>query len=265
MSAVPGSEHLETSSSPTISSASSVVELNVKPEIFLTPPKKLIQLNSLQPLTRMPSFSAEDNSACNLSDCETIRQLLADREKDVQYLLLEWSKAQDTINDLERNLQCEEHKRAILAKAGGDLTETTLKHYLNEIEILRSKLNDKESLCQFTTRAGKKHIPFDATYFQENMNIIRNVIEDFMSCAETSRTCNNIEFEEQADDLRLLFQRVVGESEGTLQSISFHSLLRSLLSAAVCEWVFECDVQEHFLANTPLRETMLSHLITQGM
>jgi hypothetical protein len=274
VSAVPDSEHPESLSSPAISSASSVVEdpptldascLNVKPEIFLTPPKKVIQLNSLQPLTRMPAFWAEDNSSCNLSGCETIRQLLADRERDVQYLRLEWSKAQDTIKDLERKLQCEEHGRAILANAGGDLTEKTLKRYLNEIEILRSKLKDKESLCPFTTRAGKKHIPFDVTYFQENMDIIRNVIEDFMSCAETSRMCNNIEFEKQTDDLRLLFQRVVGESEGTLQSISFHSLLRSLLSAAVCEWVLECDVQEHFLTSTPLRETMLSHLITQGM
>lgn len=274
MSAVPDSEHPESLSSPAISSASSVVEdpptldascLNVKPEIFLTPPKKVIQLNSLQPLTRMPAFLAEDNSSCNLSGCETIRQLLADRERDVQYLRLEWSKAQDTIKDLERKLQCEEHGRAILANAGGDLTEKTLKRYLNEIEILQSKLKDKESLCPFTTRAGKKHIPFDVTYFQDNMGIIRDVIEDFMSCAETSRMCNNIEFEKQTDDLRLLFQRVVGESEGTLQSISFHSLLRSLLSAAVCEWVLECDVQEHFLTSTPLREAMLSHLITQGM
>jgi hypothetical protein len=274
VSAVPDSEHLESLSSPMTSSASSMVEdpptldascLNVKPEIFLTPPKKLIQLNSMQSLTRTPYVFAEDNSSCNLSDCETIRQLLADRERDVQYLRLEWSKAQDTIKDLERKLQCEEHRRAILAKACGDLAEKTLKGYLNEIEILRSKLKDKESLCPFTTRAGKKHIPFDETYFQANMDIIRNVIEDFMSYAETSKTCNNIEFEEQADDLRLLFQRVVGESEGTLQSVSFQSLLRSLLSAAVCEWVFECDVQEHFLASTPLRETMLSHLITQGM
>jgi hypothetical protein len=124
VSAVPDSEHPESLSSPAISSASSVVEdpptldascLNVKPEIFLTPPKKVIQLNSLQPLTRMPTLLAEDNSSCNLSGCETIRQLLADRERDVQYLRLEWSKAQDTIKDLERKLQCEEHGRAILA------------------------------------------------------------------------------------------------------------------------------------------------------
>ena len=80
----------------------------------------------------------------------------------MQYLRLEWSKAQDTIKDLERKLQCEEHRCAILAKACGDLTETTLKRYLNEIKILQSKLKDRESLCPFTTRAGKKHIPFDA-------------------------------------------------------------------------------------------------------
>lgn len=79
------------------------------------------------------------------------------------------------------------------------------------------------------------------------MGIIRNVIEDFMSCAETSRMCNNIEFEKQTDDLRLLFQKVVDESEGTLQSISFHSLLRSLLSAAVCEWVWNVMFRSTFL------------------
>jgi hypothetical protein len=274
VSAVPDGEHPESLGSPTISSACSVSEdppsldascLKVKPEIFLRPPKKLIQLNGLQWLTRKPPFFAEDNSSCKLSDCETTRQLLADRERDVQYLRLEWSKAQNTIKDLERKLQCEEHRGAILAKAGGDLTEKNLQCYLNEIEILRSKLKDKESLHPFTTPVERKHIPFDEKYFQENMSIIRDVIEDFMSCAETLRTCNDIEFETRTDDLRHLFQRAVGESEGTLQSISFHSLLRSLLSAAVCEWVFECDVQEHFLANSPLREAMLSHLITQGM
>ena len=274
LSAVSDSEHRESLSSPTISLTNSVVEdpptpeascPKVKPEIFLTPAKKPTQLNNMRPLTRTPILLAENNSSCSLSECETIRQLLVDRERDVQYLRLESSKAQDTIKNLERELQCEEHRRAILVKACGDPTGDTLKRYLNEIEILRSKLMDKESLCPFTTRAGKKHIPFDQTYFQSNMGIIRNVIEDFMSCAETSRRCNNIEFEKQTDDLRLLFQRVVGESEGTLQSISFHSLLRSLLSAALCEWVFECDVQEPFLASTPLRETMLSHLTTQGM
>ena len=47
------------------------------------------------------------------------------------------------IKDLERKLQCEGHRRAILAKACGDLIEKTLKRYLNEIEILRSKLKNK--------------------------------------------------------------------------------------------------------------------------
>lgn len=274
LSAVSDSEHRESLGSPTISLTNSVVEdppsleascLKVEPEIFLTPAKEPRQPNSMRPLTRTPVLLAENNSSCSLSECETIRQLLADRERDVQYFRLESSKAQDTIKNLERELQCEEHRRAILVKACGNPAEDTLKRYLNEIEILRSKLLDKESLCPFTTRAGKKHVPFDEKYFQANMDIIGNVIEDFMSCAEMSRMCNNIEFEKEPDDLRLLFQRVIGESENTLQSISFHSLLRSLLSAAVCEWVFECDVNEHFLASTPLRETMLSHLATQGM
>jgi hypothetical protein len=213
----------------------------------------------------MPSSFTEDNSSYNLSDCETIRQLLADRERDVQYLRLEWSKAQGTIQDLERKLQCKEQTDAISAKTCGNLTKETLERYLNEIGILRLRLEDRESLCPFTTRTGKKQNPFDLIYFQRNMNIIGYVIEDFMRYAETSRMCNNIDFEKQTDDLRLLFQRAVGDSGSRLQSISFHSLLRSLLSAAVCEWVFECDVQEPFLASTPLRETMLSHLITQGM
>lgn len=54
-------------------------------------------------------------------------------------------------------------------------------------------------------------------------------------------------------------------SEMSLQSISLHSLLRALVSAAVCEKILECDFEERMFANSLLRETMLSHLSTQGM
>jgi hypothetical protein len=267
------SESLGTPTSPTISSISSVVEdipaseskgSHIQPEIFLTPAKKHAQPHMMYSLSETSTSFSENNPSCSLGGCETIWQLLANSERDVNFLRHELAEAQHRNEDLERELQSEGHTRAIIANAGGTLTEKTLKRYLNEIEILRSRLSDKEFLCPFTTRAGKKHMPFDHICFRENMRIIRDAIRDFMTCAEMSRLCNVIDFKDQTDELRLLFQRVIGESQCTLQDISFHSLLRSLLSAAVCEWVFECDVTEPFLASTPLRETMLSHLTTQG-
>jgi hypothetical protein len=190
---------------------------------------------------------------------------LADREREVQYLRLESFRAQDIIKTLKRELQCEKHTYAISVKDGGTPAKETLKSYLNEIEILRSKLEDKETLSPFTMRIRKKHIPFDEKYFQRNMSTIRYVIEEFMSYVDTSMMCNNIKIEDQTEDLRLLFQRLFGGSGASLHSLSFLYLLRSLLSAAVCEWVLDCDLQEHFLASSPWREAALSHLATLGI
>jgi len=272
---LPDSERPESTRSSTTSSINGVTEgapmpgtrcASVNPEIFLTPAKKqkLIHLDDVRPLTTL--IVAQHRSTCG--ECDTIRQLLADRERDVQYFSLEWSKAQDTIRRLERERRCEGNQQAILKKSGGVVAEDTLKSYLDEVENLRSKIEDKECLVPFTTR-GRKHMPFDEKYFQENLTIIGHRLEDFLACAETLRTCNEIDFRDQQEDLCLLFERIVGGSDGwqsfSFDSVSFHSLLRSLLCAAVCEWVLECDVQEPYLANTAWKETALSYLATQGM
>lgn len=203
-------------------------------------------------------------SSSGVGEGEVLQQILVERERDLQYFRLEWSKAQETIKKLEQRLHYEELNRAILKRCE-EPTEDTLKRYLHEIEIFRSKLNDKEALCPFTSRAGKQLIPLDEKYFQEEMANIGNMIEDFMCSAETLEMCGSINFANQSEDLHDLFVRTFGESENALQSVSFYSLLRSLVSAALCEWVFEREVQEEFLTSSQLRETMLSHIATMGM
>ncbi|OCL11765.1 hypothetical protein AOQ84DRAFT_361217 [Glonium stellatum] len=271
-STVSNSEYSESLGSPHTPSKNSVVEdlltvdegfTNINPKAFPTPAQMAIQRGGALPPARTPMLPAENNMLCDSTRCEAIRQLLVDREREAQYFRLEFSKAQDTIKGLRRELQCEKHTHTIFSKDRGTPIEETLKRYLNEIEILRSKVEDKEMLSPFTTQIGKKHIPFDEKYFQRNTNTIRYTIEEFMPYADTSRMCSNIKFKNQTGDLGLLFRRVVGEFEGKLRSVSFHSLLQSLLSAAVCEWVLECDFQEHFPVSTPWRDAMLSHLATQ--
>lgn len=106
---------------------------------------------------------------------------------------------------------------------------------------------------------------FDKEYFQNNMLDIRNEIDDFMClCSEMSRPCNDIKLQDTPDDLLALLHRVLGDSSDILQAVSFHSLLRSILSAAVCEWVLECDVREPMITGCPLRDAMLSHLTAMG-
>ena len=272
-STIPETEHFENLRSPTLSATSGISKeeelLNpnryeVKPEIFLTPPRESIKTADMSRLARTPISINVTRSSCKLTECETARQLLIDRERDLQNIHSELSEAGIKIANLARKLRSKEHRRAILKHAVGPETEKILEGYLNQIDILEAKIRDKEMLQTFTTQNIEKHMPFDEKYFQHHMTVIRNATEDLMPC-ETSMACNDMDFIEMSNDLRFLLQRVLGDAQSTLQSISLHSLLRSILSASMCEWVFEREVHEPLFDNCPLRDSMLSHLTTQGV
>ncbi|KIW09897.1 hypothetical protein PV08_11998 [Exophiala spinifera] len=271
-STVPKREHSRTLSSPTASLLSDFIDDSQSPsaswciadsEVFLTPPRDVVQPISTRISPSPLITSVENSSSCSLSECGRVRQLLSDRGRDLQHLRGKLSDAYRTIDELKTQLASEEHRRAICKNAGEAPTQETLRGYLAEIEILRSQLFDKEVFRPFTTRNISKHMPFDREYFHDSMVDIRNEIDDFMCrCGEIQRPCNDINFEEAPDDLKALLHRVLGDSGGTLQAISFHSLLRSILSAAVCEWVLECDVREPMITGCLMCDTMLSHLTT---
>lgn len=235
------------------------------PEVLLTPSRGVVQRNRTRTAASPLSRSAESYLSCSLSECETTRQLLSERERELQSFHGNLSEAHRTIEELQAELASEEQRRAICENAAGAPTDKILTGYLAEIEILRSQTLDKEVFVPFTTRDIRKHMPFDEKYFQNNMFDIKNDIDDFMCrCSEMSRPCNEIKLEDTPDDLLALLHRVLGESRDTLRAISFHSLLRSILSAAVCEWVLECDLREPMITGCSLRDTMLSHLTTTG-
>lgn len=236
-----------------------------RPEVFLTPPREMVQLDrtriAASPLIR----SAENHSSCSLSECETVRQLLLDRERDLQRVREKLSEAHRTIEELQTESRIEEHGCAIYKKAAGAPTQEILRGYLAQIEILQSQILNKSVFIPFTTRDIRKQIPFDMGYFERNMADIRDEIDDFMCCcSEISRPCNDIKLQDTPDDLRALLHRVLGDSSDTLRVISFHSLLRSILSAAVCNWVLECEVREPMITGCPLYHTALSHLTSMG-
>ena len=235
------------------------------PDIFLTPPRRTTQPNrtriSASPLVAL----AENYPSCSQSECERNRYLLSENDRDLQALRAQLEKAKSTIALLQTRLESEEHSRAILEKSAKTPTQKTLSGYLAETEYYRSQMLNKEIFVPFTTQDIKKYMPFEREYFQENMLLIRNKIDDFMYCCrDVSRSCENIKLQEMPEDLMDLLHRVLGKSQNTLQTISFHSLLRSILSAAVCEWVLESELQESAFTSCPLRETMLSHLTTMG-
>jgi hypothetical protein len=68
----------------------------------------------------------------------------------------------------------------------------------------------------------------------------------------------------EAADILNMPQRVIGNSTDALRAISFHSLFRSIISAAVSGWVSEHDIRESIITDCPLRHMMLSHLTTMG-
>ena len=255
----PVGDEIEDSQSPTTSRCKG------SPEVFLTPPRRMMQPNRTRISASPLVTSAENYPSCSLSECERARQLLSESKRDLQTLRGQLGKAKSTIDLLQTNLESEEHCRAILVHSAEVPIQKTLSRYLAEIEILRSQMLNKEVFVPFTTRDIKKYISFDKEYFQENMLFIRNEIDDFMCrCREISETCNNIKVQEMSDDLLHLLHRVLGGSWNTLQTISFHSLLRSILSAAICEWVLEDELQESIFDSCPLRDAMLSHLTIMG-
>ena len=259
--------------SATISPISNVIEdsqspsaswCRASPEVFLTPPRDIVRLNRTR-TAASPLIRSAEYPSCTLSECETVRQLLSDSERDLQHLRGKLSEAHRAIEELKIELASEEHRRAICENAAEAPTQETLRGYLAEIEILRSQNLNKEVFVPFTTRDIRKHMPFDKEYFQKNMLDIKDEIDEFMCrCSEMSRPCNDIKLQDTPDDLLALLHRVLGDSKDNLQAISFHSLLRSIISAAVCEWVLECDVREPMITGCPLRDTMLSHLTTMG-
>jgi hypothetical protein len=255
----PAGDEIEDSQSPTTS------RCRGSPEFFLTPPRRMMQLNRTRISASPLVTSAENYPSCSLSECERARQLRSESERDLQTLRGQLEKAKSTIELLQTRLESEEHSRAILVQSAEAPTQKTLSNYLAEIETLRSQILNKAFFVPFTTRDIKKYMPFDDKYFQENMLFIRNEIDDFMcSCWEMSEPCNDIKIQEIPEDLLLLLHRVLGGSWNTLQTISFHSLLRSIISAALCEWVFEVELQESIFNSCPLRDAMLSHLTTMG-
>lgn len=255
----PAGDEIEDSQSPTTSRCKG------SPEVFLTPPRRMVQPNRTRISASPLVTSAENHPSCSLSECERARQFLSESERDLQTLRGQLEKAKSTIELLQTRLESEEHSRAIIVQSAEAPTQKTLSRYLAEIKILQSQVLNKEVFLPFTTRDIKKYMPVDKKYFQENMLFIRNEIDDFMCrCREMSELCNDIKIQEMPEDLLLLLHRVLGGSWNTLQKISFHSLLRSIISAAVCVWVLEDEFQESMFNSCPLRDAMLSHLTTMG-
>jgi hypothetical protein len=235
------------------------------PEIFLTPPRESIQINSKLTNPSPLAKYIKMEQSCNTPECEVLRQLLSDREKDLQHLRGKLAEAQLANDELHIKMLSQANSAAICGNRAKTPTQENLRRYLDEIERLKFQKLDKEELVPFTTRNITKHMPFDQGIFKTHMSDIKYRIDDFMCLySEVSRPCNEIKRRDMPDDLRSLLFRATGESKDALQSISFHALLRSILSAAVCEWVLECEVQEPMIKGCPLCDTMLSHLSLMG-
>lgn len=234
-------------------------------ETFPTPSSRSTELHETSAGANSCLLSSENHPSCSLNQCVSTRELLSEREIEINNLREESRKADRTMEILQKELASEGHRFTTPKDAAETPAEEILAAYLAEIEILRSQILNKEALVPFTTRDIRKHIPFDNKYFQNNMVDIKNEIDDFMCrCSEMSRPCDNIKLKDMSDDLMALLHRALGDSMGTLQAVSFHSLLRSILSAAVCDWVLEPDIRDAMIAECPLRDMMLSHLTTMG-
>lgn len=161
---------------------------------------------------------------------------------------------------LERHIRIQEAVSNIVEKYQGDSLNKVLHSWQCEVEELRAAEN-KRQLCLTLAKSTAVHpIALDIRELQRTMNNLCIDIASILVCTETLQPCGMLRIYEADTDLQGLLDRVLGDHKNTALPFSFHSLIQSLLSAAVCEWVFEATPDEDCLSFTLREEALLQNI-----
>lgn len=206
-----------------------------------------------------PSVPALD--VCSGCECQ---DRISDLNRDNIYLWQQLRTEQEENAKLKTQLMGTENAKAMLDQQSLKLVYDELERSQRELELWRVKATDKEALGYFTKNANKQQSSDDVKDFKKDMDRMHFKLEGMMY-ALSDRVVKVEQLLNVADPtLQTLCHRVFGTQEFRPTIVGCSYLIRSLVSAAVCEWVFERNLQEMCIANSLLMDTMLSQLAMLG-
>jgi hypothetical protein len=177
-------------------------------------------------------------------------------KKIIRSLRHQLSVAQGNCKDLQQQLDC--LASPLLSQPNNRAMIKTLTTNQKEISELQEALNDKERFRAFSTLSSTDPLPLDARSVQAEMASIGDLIKNIMLDYEDDGFYITSSFEWQPE-LSSLFRRSFGLDRGEhsssvaqaldLSTFSFQAVVRSLAASALCEWVFESDLQD--ICETP--------------
>lgn len=209
--------------------------------------------------------------------CGSLQTQLEDMQRQheaaTRFLYNQLSQAQKNCKDLQRQVACLEYAYPELSRADDTSIIKTLNDKQKQIGELEECLKDRSWLRTFSTLSSTDPMRLDTRNVQAEMAFIGSRIKQILSEYEDHEVRITPNLEGQ-DDLKSLFCRSFGLnlsepidliSQGINSStLSFQAVIRALTASALCEWVFESDLQEISVKPCALLEKYRLHLAKQG-
>jgi hypothetical protein len=208
--------------------------------------------------------------------CEKLQEAQNGEKEIIHSLCHELFMAREDCKDLRRQLDLLDHAYPLLSQANNNSIIDTLNANDREISELQEALSDKEWLRKFSTLSSDDHMPPDVEKVQAGMALIGDTIKRMLSEYEDDGFRITPSFE-WGNELNALFYRGFGVylpeprvsvSQATqafdLSTFSFQAILRTLIAAALCEWVFESALPDISTTPCALLKKYRLHLGKQG-
>lgn len=199
--------------------------------------------------------------ACSKPRChDWVLELLADNAYLRKQLCIERGKNAE----LQISILSKDNAKAILDQQSPKSVYDHLERNEQELEIWKSKTHDKAALGSFIKNVNKQQNTKDLEILQEHMDRIHFKLEDMLQglCGRSVKPQQLLVVAQPK--LQKLCRRVFGFQVNHDKAISCNYLIRSLASAAVCEWVFENELRETCTTSSLLLEIMLSQVTMLG-
>lgn len=249
--------------------ASSITSSRDTCPLVFTPEQQLH--NSLQRFSYGKSADADRDSEDGERFCDPalnmnkvylqFEERLMSLRKDNECLRQQLSNMQAENTTLQQQLKSQQCASRLLTGYNWEAAIATLEQ---EVEEWKSKANDRIALGTFIKTCGKRLTSYDCQDIQRHMQNLRCELEDLMQIYSDLQIHWHPLPPDENGDLEILSARILGQTSTRSGVFTGSHILRALTSAAICEWVLECELREDCLSNNLLMETMLGHLVTQG-
>lgn len=210
------------------------------------------------------------------SSCDNLRsqlaKLRAEHEADKKYFHGQLSIFQNEKQKLKNDAVARESTLATLNR-GDTYTANQLFYQRHQISVLESAISKKDQLFDFFLVNTSVQVWPQLEDFAQPMKDMHGHLLDVMSDAEFDEPHGEIDTNLH-EDLANLFQTCLGITgppsshhilaADILQTVALNTLVRSLISAAVCEWVFQSNFSEISPAPCELLDEYRSLLATIG-